>query len=121
MKTIIIGRPHIPATKELKCSTKVSLDSDDIYKYVVDKVSEPPIDQNLLPSDRAHLVTGANRMFLWVSLIVDNLSKIKHSTPNEIHQKLKKLPTDIMHCTLVSSAASKHEWSFNGLSMQHGS
>jgi hypothetical protein len=101
-KIIITGRSHIPVTKELTCSTEISLNSDDVIKdidkYVADKVSELSVHRrftSLQQEMQDALVKGANGMFLWVSLMVDNLKKIKHSTPKDIRQMLRELPKDI--------------------------
>jgi ankyrin repeat protein len=102
MKIIITGRPHIPVTRELSCSTEIPLDSDDvskdIYKYVAYKVRKLSVNRQFTALEQEihdALVKGANGMFLWVSLIVDRLNKVKHSTPKDIRQELKKLPKDI--------------------------
>ena len=104
MKIIIAGRPHIPVTNELPvgCFTEIPLDSGDIgkdiYEYVVGNVRKLSATRNFTSLEQEiqdTLVEGANGMFLWVSLIVDSLNKIKHSTPKHIRQKLNELPRDI--------------------------
>ena len=71
MKVIITGRPHIPAIRELGCSTEISLDSSDvskdINKYVADKVRELSVNRQftaLKQEIQDALVNGANGMFL---------------------------------------------------------
>jgi hypothetical protein len=103
MKIIITGRPHIPVTRELtRCSTEIPLDSGDVSKdidkYVANKVRKLSVNRQFTALEQEiqdTLVKGANGMFLWVSLIVDRLNTIKHSTPKDIRQELKKLPKDI--------------------------
>jgi ankyrin repeat protein len=115
MKIIITGRPHILATMELRCSTAISLDSanvsKDIYKYVADNVRELSVNRQLEQEIQDALVKGANGMFLWVSLIVDSLNRIKHSTPKHIRQKLKELPKDItaLYVSLLNNVNAEYE------------
>jgi len=118
MKIIITGRPHIPVTRELRCSAEISLDSGDvnkgISKYVAYKVRELSVNQQFTVFEQEIqdvLVNSANGMFLWVSLIVDSLNKIKHSTRKNIHQKLKELPKDItaLYVSILGGIDAEYE------------
>jgi ankyrin repeat protein len=115
MKIIITGRPHILITMKLRCSTAISLDSanvsKDIYKYVANNVRELSVNRQLEQEIQDALVKGAKGMFLWVSLIVGSLDKIKHSTPKHIRQKLKELPKDItaLYVSILNQINAEYE------------
>lgn len=101
-KMIITSRPHIPVISELKSLTEISLrdnNTEDIQKYVRHKVDEiakkKGLPEDLKQHARQALEGGASGMFLWVSLILDELENFKGTSNDAILQKLNTLPKDI--------------------------
>jgi ankyrin repeat protein len=101
MKILFAGRPHtpvrlnIPDVVEIDLSSKSRYSEKDITEYVRDGISK--LDDLKLPIELRDeiekvLIEGANGMFLWVFLILDDLRNSKQTTREAIQDKLKTLP-----------------------------
>ena len=100
IKIIITSRPHIPVTSYLADVIKLSLAAenlkDDITAFVSASVhTQLQFTGKLGDEVRQALIHGANGMFLWVSLILDDLEHSTNTTPRAIRERLQTLPSDI--------------------------
>ncbi|KAF8539827.1 hypothetical protein BDD12DRAFT_909826 [Trichophaea hybrida] len=100
MKIIITSRPHIPVTSYLTDVIELPLAAknleNDITAFVSASVhKQPQFAGNLGDEVRQALIRGANGMFLWVSLILDDLKNSTNTTPRAIRERLQMLPPDL--------------------------
>jgi hypothetical protein len=98
IKIIITSRPHIPVTSHLSDVIKLSLGAEylhsDIKAFVETEVSKlQQFSGSLGDEVREALIDGANGMFLWVSLILEDLKK--STKPRAIRKALETLPSDL--------------------------
>ena len=98
IKIIITSRPHIPVASHLPDVRNLSVVAEnlhsDIKAYVKTEVCKLPQFSGKLGDEvQQALIDGANGMFLWVSLILDDLKK--STKPRAIRKALKKLPSDL--------------------------
>ncbi|KAF8530881.1 hypothetical protein BDD12DRAFT_914734 [Trichophaea hybrida] len=100
IKIIITSRPHIPVAFYLTDVIEMRLAAEnlknDITAFVEAEVhTQPQFTGDLGEEVRQALIDGANGMFLWVSLILDDLKKSTNTTPRAIRKALKVLPPDL--------------------------
>jgi len=100
IKIIITSRPHIPVTSYLANVIKLPLAAenlkDDITAFVSASVhTQLQFTGKLGDEVRQALIHGANGMFLWVSLILDDLEHSTNTTPRAIRERLQTLPSDL--------------------------
>jgi ankyrin repeat protein len=98
IKIIITSRPHVELN--LSDTVIITLDSnnlkEDITDFVTTEVSELTQYSVALQEEIRHaLINGADGMFLWVSLIIDDLQKSITTRPRIIREKLKSLPKNL--------------------------
>jgi hypothetical protein len=102
VKILFTSRPHTPVRSHIASVVDIALDTQylgtDITNYVKDGIAR--LDRINLPFElrdeiQKVLIDGANGMFLWVSLILDDLHNSKRTTRNAIQAKLKTLPKDL--------------------------
>jgi len=68
----------------------------DITSFINTEVQKQPQFTGTLGEEvRKALMDGANGMFLWVSLILDDLKKSTNTTPRAIRKALKMLPSNL--------------------------
>jgi hypothetical protein len=96
-KIIITSRPHVEVASVLSDVVIIPLDNnklkEDITDFVtteVSKLAQFPVA--LREEISLALIDGAGGMFLWVSLIIDDLQKSTTTRPRIIREKLKSLP-----------------------------
>jgi len=102
VKVIITSRPHIPVTSYLPNVTQISLDASnlnkDITAFVTTEVPKLPCvsaDSDLGDEIRRVLISNSDGMFLWVSLILDDLKNSTTTKRRVIREKLKALPKSL--------------------------
>jgi ankyrin repeat protein len=102
VKVIITSRPHIPVTSYLPNVTQISLDASnlnkDITAFVTTEVPKLPCvsaDSDLGDEIRRVLISNSDGMFLWVSLILDDLKNSTTKKRRVIREKLKALPKSL--------------------------
>ncbi|KAF8538750.1 hypothetical protein BDD12DRAFT_884282 [Trichophaea hybrida] len=100
MKIIITSRPHIRVTSHLSDVTEMPLVAkslnSDITAFVKAEVhKQPQFSGSLGEEVQKALIDGANGMFLWVSLILDDLKMSITTTPRAIRKTLKSLPRNL--------------------------
>ena len=100
VKFIITSRPHIPIASHLTDVIRLPLVAEnlkiDIAAFVEAKVlKELQLVGSLGEEVQKALIDGANGMFLWVSLILNDLKNSSNTTPRAIRNTLKKLPPDL--------------------------
>jgi hypothetical protein len=102
VKILFTSRPHAPVRSHIAGVVEIALDTQysatDITNYVKDGIAR--LDRIKLPFElrdeiQKVLIEGANGMFLWVSLILDDLHNSKRTTRKAIQAKLKTLPKDL--------------------------
>jgi ankyrin repeat protein len=100
IKIIITSRPHVDVELNLSDVVIIPLDShnleNDIAGFVTteaSKLAQFPVA--LREEIRQALINGADGMFLWVSLIIDDLQKSTTTRPRIIREKLKSLPRSL--------------------------
>jgi hypothetical protein len=94
---VITSRPHIQMDSYFPDVVEISLDKNnlkDIADYVhgdlkLKKCNFPP---ELRQEIQITLIEGSNGMFLWVYLILDDLTTSGRKSPHAIRTKLKSLP-----------------------------
>jgi hypothetical protein len=67
---------------------------NDIKSFVTAEVSKL-FSGNMRDEIRSTLLNGSNGMFLWVSLILEELKNSKTIKPSAIREKLMSLPTSL--------------------------
>jgi hypothetical protein len=97
IKIIITSRPHIEVASELPDVVTMPLDNSNLKKDIEDFVNTEDsklaqFPEGLQNEIRQALIDGADGMFLWVSLIIDDLQKSTTTRPRIIREKLKSLP-----------------------------
>jgi ankyrin repeat protein len=99
IKIIITSRPHVDVELYLPDVVIIGLDSDnsnlnnDIADFVTAEASKLARFPVTLKEEIRHaLINGADGMFLWVSLVIDDLQKSTSTRSRIIRQKLKSLP-----------------------------
>ncbi|KAF8533302.1 hypothetical protein BDD12DRAFT_984533 [Trichophaea hybrida] len=98
MKIIVTSRPHIPVTLTDVIELPLTAENlkNDIIAFVEASVQEQlQLSGTLGVEVQQALIQGANGMFLWVSLILDDLKKSTNTTPRAIRKALQTLPTDL--------------------------
>ncbi|KAF8249183.1 hypothetical protein K440DRAFT_660436 [Wilcoxina mikolae CBS 423.85] len=100
IKIIITSRPHIPVAFHLTDVIKLPLVAEDLQSDITTFVKsevhkQPQFSGSLGEEVRKALIDGANGMFLWVSLILDDLKKSTTTTPRDIRKALKTLPPNL--------------------------
>jgi hypothetical protein len=102
VKIPFTSRPHAPVRSHIAGVVEIALDTQypgaDITNYVKDGIAR--LDRIKLPFElrdetQKVLIDGANGMFLWVSLMLDELHNSKRTTRNAIQANLKILPKDL--------------------------
>jgi len=98
VKVLITSRPHILVALYFT-ATEISLDAcslkSDITTFAVSEVNKLPQFSAMAQEIQQVLIDGANGMFLWVSLILDDLKTSFTSKPRIIREKLKTLPSTL--------------------------
>jgi len=97
IKIIITSRPHIPVKSHLPSVVDILLNADNLMQDITDFVTAeirklPRFPATLRDEVQDVLIRGANGMFLWVSLILDDLQKSTTTRPRIIRDKLRSLP-----------------------------
>ena len=100
IKIIITSRPHVPVKLHLPNIIELPLVAEDlkndITAFVESEVSKQMQFAGGLGKEvRQTLIEGAKGMFLWVSLILDDLTNSTDTTPSAIRNALKALPPDL--------------------------
>jgi hypothetical protein len=98
IKIVITGRPHIPMDSYFRDVVEISLDTNnlkDIADYV--QASDLELKKRKFPTElrqeiQKTLIEGSNGMFLWVYLILYDLTTPGRKSPHAIRTKLKSLP-----------------------------
>ena len=95
VKFIFTSRPHVPCWKGAGV-VQISLREDsvetDITAYINAEIRELNFPDDLSAQVRETLIRGAKGLFLWVSLILNDLKNSKITKPEIIKSKLKTLP-----------------------------
>jgi hypothetical protein len=101
VKILFTSRPHTPIRLNIT-DVEIALDRQysekDIIDYAKDglsKLEDLKLPIELRDEIQKVLIEGANGMFLWVSLILDDLQNSKETTISAIQTKLKALPKDL--------------------------
>jgi hypothetical protein len=99
IKIIITSRPHVDVKLSLPDVVIIPLDSNNLKNDIVDFVTTEASKLTQFPvalreEIRQALISGADGMFLWVSLIIDDLQK-STTRPRIIRKKLKSLPKSL--------------------------
>jgi len=98
VKVLITSRPHILVASHFT-ATEISLDAcslkSDITTFAVSEVNKLPQFSAMAQEIQQVLIDGANGMFLWVSLILDDLKNSFTTKPRIIREKLKTLPSTL--------------------------
>ena len=93
VKLVLTSRPHILISSYLTGVSEISLNAsslqNDITSFVIAEVGNLPQSHSMAKKIRD---VGANGMFLWVSLILDNLRTSSTTKPRAIREKLRTLP-----------------------------
>jgi hypothetical protein len=106
VKILFTSRPHTPVRLHIDDVVEITLDGqyskNDIIDYVRDGISK--VDDLKLPIDlrdeiQKVLIEGANGMFLWVSLILDDLRNSKKTTRKAIQENLRPYRKICRNCT----------------------
>jgi ankyrin repeat protein len=99
-KIIITSRPHVDVEFSLPDVVIIPLNNNNLKNDIADfvtteasKLTQFPVP--LREEIRQALINGADGMFLWVSLIVDDLQKSTTTRPRIIREKLKSLPKSL--------------------------
>jgi ankyrin repeat protein len=97
IKIIITSRPHIEVASDIPDVITIPLDNSNLKKDIADFVTTEAsklaqFPEALQEEIRLALIDGADGMFLWVSLIIDDLQKSTTTRPRIIREKLKSLP-----------------------------
>jgi ankyrin repeat protein len=97
IKIIITSRPHIEVASGIPDIVTMPLDNSNLKKDIADFVTTEAsklaqFPEALQEEIRLALIDGADGMFLWVSLIIDDLQKSTTTRPRIIREKLKSLP-----------------------------
>ncbi|KAF8243670.1 hypothetical protein K440DRAFT_38583 [Wilcoxina mikolae CBS 423.85] len=100
VKILLTSRPHVQVKSTLAHVTDISLDGHslnrDITTFVTAEVSKLPQYSPGLREEIQHaLINGANGMFLWVALILDDLQKSTTTKPRVCREKLRSLPKSL--------------------------
>ncbi|KAF8540749.1 hypothetical protein BDD12DRAFT_909145 [Trichophaea hybrida] len=96
LKVIITSRPHVRIDAYLPGALDIPLDPDnlkrDIIAFVAAEVNKlPQSPEDLLEEVQNTLIRDVNGMFLWISLILEDLQKSTTSL-RTIREKLNSLP-----------------------------
>jgi len=107
LKVIVTSRPYFSIESpfrilpeiRLKAEDETTAISSDIERVVNENINELGI-MLTLPDDvrsnlRDNLIKGADRTFLWVSLILNILKDTAEASQNEFHKMLNNLPSDL--------------------------
>ncbi|KAF8531694.1 hypothetical protein BDD12DRAFT_914648, partial [Trichophaea hybrida] len=100
IKIILTSRPHIPVTLYLTNVIKLPLAAENLHNDITAFVKTelgrlPQFSGSLGKEVRQALIAGANGMFLWVYLILEDLKKSTNTTPRAIRNALKLLPPNL--------------------------
>ena len=99
IKLLITSRPHIPVESVFQDVSIIPLAAhnlqNDIVAFVQTEVDKLEFADTLGDEVQKFLIHRAKGMFLWVSLIVDDLKKSTNTTPRAIKKKLESLPPDL--------------------------
>jgi len=100
VKIIITSRPHIPVASHLTNVNTLHLVAknlhSDIKAFVKAEVGKlPQFSGSLGEEVQQTLIEDAKGMFLWVSLILEDLKTSTDTTPHAIRKSLKSLPPDL--------------------------
>jgi len=100
IKIIITSRPHLDVELNLLDVGIIPLDEMNLKKDITDFVTTEASKLVQFPvalreEIRQALISGADGMFLWVSLIIDDLQKSTTTRPRIIREKLKSLPKSL--------------------------
>jgi ankyrin repeat protein len=98
IKIVITSRPQIPIKSYFPDVVEIPLDpnnQNDIVKYVHASVLE--LEKRGFPKElrkkiQETLIKGSDGMFLWASLLLDDLKTSTQTSPNDIQHKLESLP-----------------------------
>ncbi|KAA8893974.1 ankyrin repeat-containing domain protein [Sphaerosporella brunnea] len=95
IKIAITSRPHVPVSSHLTDLIQIPLIAeklkDDITLFVDSRVHRL-FKGGLIDEVRQALVGGADGMFLWVSLMLEEFEMATTTTPRAIRERLKALP-----------------------------
>jgi ankyrin repeat protein len=96
-KIIITSRPHLDVELSLPDVIIIPLDNNNLKNDIADFVTTEATKLTQFPvalreEIRQALINGADGMFLWVSLIIDDLQKSTTTRARIIREKLKSLP-----------------------------
>ncbi|KAF8253372.1 hypothetical protein K440DRAFT_679363 [Wilcoxina mikolae CBS 423.85] len=98
----ITSRPHIPIASYLPNVIQISLNASilnrDITEFVTTEVPKLPCvsaDSDLAKEVQRVLINGSDGMFLWVSLILDDLKNSTTTKRRVIREKIKALPKSL--------------------------
>jgi len=97
-KILITSRPHILVPSYFTDTIEMPLVAENLQHDITTFVkteTQPLFDDNLREEVRQALIDGANGMFLWVSLILEDLKRSRTTMPRAIREKLKTLPRDL--------------------------
>jgi hypothetical protein len=98
IKIAITSRPHVQVESHLTDLIRIPLTaedlSSDITSFVEARVHEL-FTGTLVDEVRQALIGGADGMFLWVYLILEDFKMATTTTPRAIRKRLKDLPRDI--------------------------
>jgi ankyrin repeat protein len=99
IKIAITSRPHVQVESHLTDLIRIPLTAEDlrsdITSFVEARVHELRFTGTLVDEVRQALIDGADGMFLWVSLILEDFKKATRTTPRAIRKRLKDLPRDL--------------------------
>jgi hypothetical protein len=99
-RSLITSRPHVEVESNLLDVITIPLDNsnlkEDIADFAITKVSKLAQFPIALQEEiQQALINGADGIFLWVSLIIDDLQKSTTTRPRIIREKLKSLPKSL--------------------------
>jgi hypothetical protein len=98
IKIAITSRPHVQVESHLTDLIRIPLTAEDLNRDITSFV-EARVHElftgTLGDEVRQALIGGADGMFLWVSLILEDFKKATTTTPRAIRKRLKALPRDL--------------------------
>jgi hypothetical protein len=107
LKVIVTSRPYVLIERRFRSLPEIRLKAEEETVAISSDI-ERVVDANIkelgimldLPEDvqlnlRDNLIKGADRTFLWVSLILNILKDTAEASQNEFHEMLNSLPSDL--------------------------
>jgi hypothetical protein len=97
IKVAITSRPHVPVQSHFTDLIRIPLTAEDLNNDIASFVEAQvqklfPQAHSLFDEVRRALIGGADGMFLWVSLILEDFEMATTTTPRSIRERLKALP-----------------------------